>query len=150
MLLLAMFVGCSSPREPITESEVIATIEGLFEALDVENDDPELLDRYITRDFVIFENGIKMNREEFIEFVSDAGPILQTDWELSDFKVSIDEHSAHVRLFNQGTFIVQPDSMKIRLKNQWLESAHLVREQDSLKIRFYFSDRISRKTDTIN
>ncbi|MBC2840080.1 hypothetical protein [Robiginitalea sp. SC105] len=149
IILMVIMAGCSSPQESITESEVISTIEGFFKALDVENDNPELLDHYITGDFMIFEDGLKMNREEFREFVSEAGPILKTDWELSDFKVSLDEHSAHVRLFNQGTFIVRSDSFRIKLKNQWLESAFLVREKDSLKIRFYFSDNIGRESDTI-
>ena len=34
-MLLA--IGCAPKQEPITDSEVVRTIEGLFEALDAEN-----------------------------------------------------------------------------------------------------------------
>jgi hypothetical protein len=43
----------------------------------------------------------------------------------------------------------QVDSVKLRLNLQWLESAYLVKENDSLKIKFYFSDNVGRSTDTI-
>jgi len=141
LLIALLIVGCSPDPPRITETEVINTIEGLFEALDVENTNPRLLDQYITRDFVIYEDGLKMSREEFKAFKSD--------WKLTDFSVSTDNNSAHVRLLNQGDFVVQQDTVKMRIKIKWLESAYLVREADSLKIKFYFSDNIGRETDTL-
>ena len=148
LLLLAMAAGCAPQQEKISEKEVIATVEGFFEALDVENTDPNMLNRYVTGDFMIYEAGQKMDKEAFME-MADGAPILTTDWELGDFRVSSDYHSAHVSLFNRGTFLVQPDTVRMRLHYQWLESAYLVRENDSLKIKFYFSDNIGVKTDTI-
>lgn len=149
LALLLLLMGCAPGHEEISESDVIRTVEGLFEALDAENTNPRLLDRYITRDFMIYEAGQKMTREEFVEMVNQAS-LLETDWELSDFRVSTDEHSAHVSLLNEGDFVVQADSVKVRLKYRWLESAYLVREGDSLKIKFYFSDNIGRQSDTLN
>jgi hypothetical protein len=38
VLLLLLVFGCAPKQESITKTEVISTIEGLFEALDVTND----------------------------------------------------------------------------------------------------------------
>jgi hypothetical protein len=146
--LLILALGCTPQPEKVSEAEAIRVVEGFFEALDVDNDDPGLLDRYTTADFMIYEASKKMTKAEFVEFASGS-PALETDWELSDFRVSTDYNSAHVSLFNRGTFVVEADSLKLRLNLQWLESAYLVKENDSLKIKFYFSDNVGMATDTI-
>jgi hypothetical protein len=147
-LLLLLGIGCAPKQEPIPEAEVIRTIEGMFEALDAENDNPDLLDAYTTPDFIIYEAGQKMDREQFKAFAGGT-TALETDWELSDFRISTGENSAHASFFNRGNFLVQADSVRVRLQIQWLESAYLVKKNDSLKIKFYFSDNIGVETDTI-
>ena len=148
-LLLLLALGCAPKQEPILESEVVRTIEGFFEALDAENTNPGLLDAYVTPDFIIYEASQKMDLEQFKDFVQGASA-LETDWELSDFRISTDANSAHASFFNSGNFVVQQDSVRLRLQIQWLESAYLVRKGDSLKIKFYFSDNIGVETDTLN
>lgn len=142
-------MGCTPQQEKISESDVIKTVEGFFEALDVENNNPDLLDEYVTQDFILYEVGRKMNKEEFIELVSGF-PITESGWELSDFRISTDINSAHISLFNTGNFVLQTDSAKMQQKYKWLESAYMVKEEDKLKIKFYFSDNISVESDTIN
>ena len=112
------------------------------------NKDPGLLDTYVTPDFIIYEAGQKMDLEAFKEFVH-ASTVLETDWDLSDFRISIDDHSAHASFFNRGTFLVRPDSVQVRTRVEWLESAYLVRDGEALKIKFYFSDRVGMQSDTI-
>jgi len=148
-LFILIAVGCTPQQEKISESDVIKTVEGFFEALDVENNNPDLLDNYVTQDFILYEVGRKMNKDEFVEFVSGF-PLIESDWELSDFRISTDFNSAHISLFNTGNFVLQTDSAKMQQKYEWLESAYIVREEDKLKIKFYFSDNISVETDTIN
>lgn len=146
--LILLALGCAPQPEKVSEAEAIRVVEGFFEALDIDNDDPGLLDRYTTADFIIYEAGQKMTKAEFADLVSGI-TALETRWDLSDFRVSTDYNSAHVSLFNRGTFVVQEDSVKLRVNLQWLESAFLVQENDSLKIRFYFSDNVGVATDTI-
>lgn len=114
----------------------------------MENDDPNLIDQYITDDFIIYEVGQKMDKQEFLKFVSGV-PVIKSEWNLSDFRISTDKNSAHVSLFNTGTFEVEVDSFKLRQKFEWLESAYLVKREDKVKIKFYFSDNLSIVTDTI-
>jgi len=149
LFFVLIALGCSPKQEVITESDVIKTIEGLFKAIDVENDNPDLLDNYITKDFILYENGIKMNKEEVKKFVAEF-PMTESNWELSDFRISTNINSAHISLFNTGNFLLQTDSTKIKQKYEWLESAYLVKEAGDLKIKFYFSDNITMETDTIN
>ena len=148
VLLILLGLGCTPEPEPIRESEVVRTIEGFFEALDAENTNPDLLDAYVTPDFIIYEASQKMDLEQFKAFVKGSSAV-ETNWELDDFRISIDENSAHASFFNRGDFVVQDDSARLRLQIQWLESAYLVKQNDSLKIKFYFSDNIGVKTDTI-
>lgn len=149
IFMLCLFVmACSQQPEKISEAEVVKTLEGFFDAFDVENTNPDLLDEYITKDFLIYEAAKKMNKEEFLEFVGGF-PITKSEWELSDFKISTDVNSAHISLFNKGDFIMQYDTITINQKFEWLESAYLVKEEGKLKIKFYFSDHISIAVDTI-
>ena len=104
-LFILIAVGCTPQQEKISESDVIKTVEGFFEALDVENNNPDLLDNYVTQDFILYEVGRKMNKDEFVEFVSGF-PLIESDWELSDFRISTDFNSAHISLFNTGEFCV--------------------------------------------
>ena len=147
-LLVFLMIGCAPRQEPITDTAVLQTVEGFFEALDVENTDPDLLDNYVTPDFLIYEAGQKMDLETFKAFAGSS-TALETDWELSDFRISKDNHSAHASFFNRGTFLVQPDSVRVRIQLEWLESAYLIRDGEALKIKFYFSDRVGMQSDTI-
>jgi hypothetical protein len=144
-LFALLLLGCVPQHDKITESEVRETIEGFFQSIDVENDDPNLIDTYITDDFLLYEAGQKMTKSEFLEFVSGF-PITETDWELSDFRISTDNNSAHASLYNTGFFVMETDSTRLNQKYEWLESAYLIRVDGQLKIKFYFSDNINIET----
>ncbi|GAB7086737.1 hypothetical protein [Marinifilum fragile] len=147
-ILIVIAVSCAPQPEKISESEVMKTIEGFFEAFEKENNTTELLDDYITKDFIIYEAQREMNKEEFLEFVASF-PIIESDWKMSDLKISTDINSAHISLFNTGNFIMQFDTTKVHHKYEWFESAYMVKEDGKLKIKFYFSDNVSMETDTI-
>ena len=141
LLLTVTLFGCATNPEPVTEQEVIAAIEGFFQALDVENTNPNLIDDFITDDFIIYEFGIKMTKQELLDIISGF-PAIESEWKLSDYRISTDINTAHASLFNQGTFTVETDSGNIVQNYEWLESAYLVKVDDQLKIKFYFSDNI--------
>jgi len=114
-LLILVAIGCAPRQEKISESDVIKTVEGFFEALDVENNNSDLLDNFVTQDFFIYEAERKMNKDELVEFISSF-PLFDSDWELSDFRISTDFNSAHISLFNTGNFVLQTDSVKMNQK----------------------------------
>ena len=149
LLFILIVLGCAPQQTSISESDVIETLEGFFEALDVDNKNPNLIDDYVTQDFFLYEVGRKMNKEEFLEFVSGF-PMTESDWKLSDFRISTDINSAHISYFNTGNFVLQTDSTKIQQKYEWLESVYMVKDENKLKIKFAFSDNISLVSDTIN
>ncbi len=150
-LLTLIVVACTpSPSDKIPESDVIATLDGFFDALDVDNENPDLFDDYVTEDFIIYEFGKKMSKEEFWGLVSGPSPVTESEWTFDDLKISTDANTAHVSLLNTGIFMIVTDSTKVQQKLVWLESAFMVKEQHRLKIKFYFSDNIEMETDTIN
>ena len=150
MLFLAVAViSCAPQPVIIVEAEVQGVVEGFFEALDVDNEDPNLLDLYVTEDFIIYEMGKKMTRQEFKELISEDSPATSSEWQLSDYRISTDLNSAHASFKNNGIFEVNMDSFKVRYNYEWLESAYLVKANDRLKIKFYFSDNLHISADTI-
>lgn len=149
LFFVIVVLGCAPQQSSIQESEITATIEGFFNSLDAESDEPNKIDEFVTEDFLIYEAGKKMNKQEFMDMVGGF-QVTSSDWELSDWKISTDLNSAHVSLLNNGTFEMAMDSLKLRQKYEWLESAYLVKVDDKLKIKFYFSDNIAMRTDTIN
>ena len=76
------------------------------------------------------------------EFVSTFN-IIQDNWELSNFDINTDYNSAHVTLNNKGEFIVKTPDGNVKMEFEWLESAYLIKENDELKFKFYFSDTVS-------
>lgn len=144
-----LLIGCTAEPSKIDESEVKEVIEGFFRALDVENEDPNLIDQYVTEDFMIYEMGKKMTREEFKELISGDSQASKSEWQLSDYRISTDLSSGHASLLNKGTFTVDMDSFKVQYNYEWLESAYLIKEDSGLKIKFYFSDNLKITSDTI-
>tara|TARA_B100000674_G_scaffold493362_1_gene515468 strand:+ start:1723 stop:2208 length:486 start_codon:yes stop_codon:yes gene_type:complete len=148
IFLLVPFLSFS--QEKITEEKVIDHINGFFNALNIENYDKSLLSEHVTSDFIIFEMGDKFTLKEFTDFLESAGYLGwdSTQWFLSDFKISIDNNSAHVSYLNTGVFIYpNPYASAVFLKEnkQWLESIYIVLEGDDLKIKFLQSDEIYSK-----
>jgi Domain of unknown function (DUF4440) len=148
-LFILNTVACAPPQEKISDAEVIKIVEGFFDALDVENTNPELLNDYVTDDFIIYEAGKKFTKDEFLELISRS-PLTESDWELSDFRISVDNNSAHASFFNKGRFVIKTDSSENVLNFEWLESSYLVKEGDKLKIKFYFSDNITPKPEAMD
>jgi hypothetical protein len=148
LLFLIFIVSCSSDRQNISEGQVKSVIEGFFYALDIENRDQDMLPNYVTDDFLIYEASEKMDLTQFKDFISGSTEI-STDWKLDDYRITIDQNTAHASFYNKGTFINKSDTSTIQTDVEWLESAFLVMERDSLKIKFYFSDNVKRESNTL-
>ena len=147
LLFFALTLGCNK-YPPITEEMVIEKVYDLFRAIESENEDRSKFFDVVTDDFLIYEIGQEINKDDFLEFVESFN-VVEDDWELSDFKVSLDYNSAHVYFKNKGRFIVDTPDGKALLNYSWLESAYLVRDGDNLKIKFYFSDAVEQISEPI-
>ena len=139
-LLIPLFICCEQPKK-ISEKEVMKTFNEFFQLLD---NDVEKIREYLTEDFIIFEVSRKWNTEEFIEFVKGFGKF-ESKREFKNIKIDTDFNSAHISLEHTGEFLLEkqiPDGSK-NLRYEWLESAYLVKENDKLKFKFYFSEQIN-------
>tara|TARA_B100000427_G_scaffold168666_1_gene140180 strand:+ start:107 stop:577 length:471 start_codon:yes stop_codon:yes gene_type:complete len=144
ILFVSIFlVSCNSiQKEKISNQKVKDKVYEFFETLSVKNPNKEKLYDLITKDYYIFENQKKYTMQEFLEFVSSFN-IIQDNWELSNFDINTDYNSAHVTLKNKGEFIVKTPDGNVKMEFEWLESAYLIKENDELKFKFYFSDTVS-------
>ena len=88
--------------------------------------------------------------DELVELFQTGGrQWISTDWKLSDFRVSLDENSAHASYVNTGVFYFEQDGKQFRSDIKWLESVYLVRQGDQWKIKFLQSDDVSRETKEV-
>ena len=144
LLLLSLIIfACQSPTK-ISEKEVMNSFNSFFEVLDNDLDNFESM---VTEDFFIFENSRRYSKEEFIEFVKTFD-IVSSKRTFEDVVIDTDINSAHISLKHFGEFIVNTPTGKTKLEFEWLESTYVVKIDNKLKFKFYFSEAI--KTNTTN
>ena len=149
MIYLSLFslslVSCVQSKT-IREDKVISTINGFFNALDVDNYNCDKLSEWVTEDFMLYEMEKPFTRDQFCDFVDEGlSDMTSTDWVLSDFTISTDYNSAHVYYRNKGRFVtISKDGKELVMNMEWLESAYIIRQKDGkLKIKFLSSDDIN-------
>lgn len=144
ILLSTLFIfACQKPIK-ISEKEVMETFETFFEDLD---NDLDSFDSLVTDDFFIFENSRRYSKDEFIAFVKSFD-IISSKRKFEDVTIDSDYNSAHISLKQFGEFVINTPQGKAKLEFEWLESTYAVKESDTLKFKFYFSEAV--KTNTIN
>ncbi len=147
-LLILCLMSCNSaPKKIITEDQAISVLKGFFIALDIDNLGKELVYDFTTSDFVIYEMGEKYDLPSFLNVIKThfKKGYISTDWSLYDFKVSIDDNTAHISYFNKGKFIFIEKGVKKEENIVWMESVYLKYEDEELKLSFLQSDDISRE-----
>jgi len=139
-LLLSIFISCDQPKK-ISKKEVMETFNEFFYYLD--NDVDKIRD-YLSEDFMIFEVSRKWNADEFIEFVKGFGKF-KSKRDFKNIKIDTDLNSAHISLEHTGVFeLEKPTADGVSfLSYEWLESAYFIKENGTLKFKFYFSEQIN-------
>ena len=146
-VIVLLNFSCNNSNE-ISEQEVKDTILGMFNSFSVESNDKNTFYNYVTDDYILYEMGKEMNATEFLEFASTFN-IIEDDWEITNWNITIDKESAHAHFKNKGRFVTLNDGKKTLLNYQWLESAYLVKIEDKLKIKFYFSDVVNLSSEEL-
>lgn len=146
LLIFLSLYGCKKNENIITDDQVKAKFYEFFETLSVDNPDKTKLYDLVTDDYYIFENERNYTMDEFIEFVNSFD-MIESEWDLRDFVIDTDSESAHATLTNIGRFLVKTDSGNIVMNFEWLESAYLIKQNDDLKFKFYFSDAVKESIE---
>ena len=141
LITLVTLSSCQGP-EKMSEQEVLTAFNNLFEVLD---NDLENFSSVVTDDFLIFENSRRYTKEEFVEFVKTFD-IISSKRSFENIEVDSDVNSAHISLTQFGEFIVNTPSGKVKLEFEWLESTYLIKSNDEIKFKFYFSEAIKTNT----
>lgn len=145
IIFLSLFYSLSSWSASITEQAAIDKLNQFFELLDFKVYKKENISQILTDDFQIFEMGKPWDMDEFDVFINDASKTtISTNWTLSDYKVSIDDNSAHISYVNNGVFSTTNNET---IYSYWLESVYMVVENNQLKLKFLQSDLINREIE---
>jgi len=145
IIFLSLFYSLSSWSASITEQAAIDKLNQFFELLDFKVYKKENISQILTDDFQIFEMGKPWDMDEFDVFINDASKTtISTYWTLSDYKVSIDDNSAHISYVNNGVFSTTNNET---IYSYWLESVYMVVENNQLKLKFLQSDLINREIE---
>jgi hypothetical protein len=141
-------MSCSSnTNNNITEEQAISVLKEFFNAIDIDNLGNKLVYDHVTKDFVIYEMGEKYDLGSFLNVIKThfKKGYVSTDWSLYDFKVSIDNNTAHISYFNKGKFVFIENGVKKEENILWMESVYMKYEAEKLKLSFLQSDDISRE-----
>ena len=152
LLIINFFSLSCEDQKNITDDQVISIVREFFDAFDVNNKSrDESLSKIVTDDFIICELGKFYKLDEFLDLVDPMlSSMISTSWNLTDHVVTIDNGIAHSFHNNSGVFTnVDENGVKTNTHMKWLESALVVNEQGSLKLKYYQSENISSKVDTI-
>jgi hypothetical protein len=139
---------CSSNiNNNITEDQAISVLKEFFNAIDIDNLGNKLVYDHVTKDFVIYEMGEKYDLGSFLNVIKThfKKGYVSTDWSLYDFKVSIDNNTAHISYLNKGKFVFIENGVKKEENILWMESVYMKYEEEKLKLSFLQSDDISRE-----
>lgn len=140
---LTLLICLNAYSYEVSEETAIAKIEEFFYLLDIERYDREEFSNVVTEDFQIFEDGLDLDLDSFHQFVTEAtSSIVETEWTLSDFKVTLGTDSAHVSYYNKGIFKTADGES---VHSFWMESVFLVIEEGELKVQFLQSDIVERE-----
>ena len=144
LITLVILSSCQGP-EKISEEEVLTAFDNFFDVLD---NDLDNFHSVVTDDFLIFENSRRYTKEEFVEFVKTFD-IVGSKRSFENIEVDSDVNSAHISLTQFGEFIVNTPNGKVKLEFEWLESTYLIKSNDEIKFKFYFSEAIKTNTTTL-
>jgi len=143
MYALTLLIGLNGYSYEVSEETAIAKLEEFFYLLDIERYDREDFSNVVTEDFQIFEDGLDLDLDSFHQFVTEAtSTIVETEWTLSDFNVTLGTDSAHISYYNNGIFKTADGES---VHSFWMESVFLVIEEGELKVQFLQSDIVEHE-----
>ena len=142
--------GADDQQDDPRIGQVIEVVNRFFKGLKIKNQSSKKYRQQVTDDFFIYEMGKKYTLNELLDLFQTADrQWISTDWKLSDFRVSLDENSAHASYVNTGIFFFEKDGKQFRSDLKWLESVYLVKRGNQWKIKFLQSDEASRTTKEV-
>jgi ketosteroid isomerase-like protein len=118
--------------------EIIATIEGLFEA--VGNDDRAGAEQFLCHDFHAFENGVQMTGRELLDLMSRLyAEGKRYQWSVNSPQVELQGDLGVIAYVNHGSITETPGAAPTPMS--WLETVLLRREESGWRAAFLHSTR---------
>lgn len=136
ILIGILLVSCTSNSDKRENEKMVRKMLNDFITA-VQDKDYAELEKLTTDDFVIYENGLVWDFEEFSRKLEEYDSVT-IKYNLTDLNFLVDAQTAHAQFHNVGTFN-HPDTT-IVLK--FIESAAFVKDNDNWQIKFYHSTHL--------
>ncbi|MDA3894062.1 MAG: nuclear transport factor 2 family protein [Salinivirgaceae bacterium] len=131
-----LLIACSSNTSKRTNEKIVKNVLNDFISAVEEKNFSALAD--LTHDdFVIYENGLVWNLEQFtmkLEEYENVG----IKYKLKDLHIIVDKNTAHAQFHNQGTFN-HPDTVIVL---NFIESATFIKHKGNWQVQFYHSTHL--------
>lgn len=135
LLLLLLTLSCTMSTQTsssqLDKREAIKAIDNFYLALG--SADTLLLQQTLTNDFYMFEHDEVWKTENLLELMTLT---IGREWSVNDVHFESDQNNGHITYLNRG--IIPSD-------RSWLESALLVKINDTIKIKFLHSTKLYLK-----
>lgn len=136
MFIVATAIGQNSEKtdEDQIQNLIKDSFQGIFSDLD-----PQALDTYCTRDFLLLETGEVWDMEKMRNYVNKAGEQITEVKRINSFdflEIKVEGKMAWVAYYNKAEF-KQGDEV-VREMN-WLESATAIRTEEGWKLQLLHS-----------
>lgn len=135
LFVFVLMIGCSSINQSLEKTAVKTVLNDFITA--VQNKEFSTIEGLISEDFIIYENGLVWNFDEFSLKLEEYGSV-KINYELSDLHLIVDKTTAHAQYINKGTFIYPDTTIMLN----FIESATLIKENTNWKITFYHSTHL--------
>lgn len=138
-VLLLMIIGvltlnsCQTKKQTDDPEKLKAVLMEYFDAIKAK--DLQKMKDLCTTDYVLFENGKVFNNDSLFNLISRM-PDAKIAYKFDNFKISVDNHTGHIRYYNYGDFIINDT---IHMNMNWIESAALRKIDDAWKLEFLHS-----------
>ncbi len=143
--LMAVWADAQLKTGSDDRSEVVQTVQALFNALEASND--AQFTSLLTPDFYIFDAGKRFSGQGVLSlFKAMRGAGKSYNWNVSEADVHVIGNAAWVAYVNKGS-ITDPSGTR---DQQWLESAFLEKQGAGWKIAFMQSTRVPMPIQNAN
>lgn len=136
LFVVVLMVSCSSISSNKSDKEAVEKVLNTFITA-VENKEFSDIEQLIGDDFVIYENGLIWDYNEFAVQLEEYDSV-GINYEISNMHLIVDASTAHAQFRNTGIF-EYPDTT---ISLNFIESATFVKENNEWRIMFYHSTHL--------
>ena len=141
ILIFAMTLGCGTQTQKCDQVNHEDATQWVIDFLIAANEsDFEKMKGITTQDYTVYLNGEVFNHDKLVQLIKDFPEPIDYIFEDFEFDIDSDCNSAFLKYYCYG---LRTENDTVRVKSYDLQSAHIIRVGDELKLNFIHSSTVS-------